>query len=47
MVVKRTRGGYKAFSKSGRALSKNPKTKAGARRQIRAVEASKKRRGKR
>jgi len=46
MVVKRAGRGYKVFSKSGRALSKKPKSKAAAVRQLRAVEASKLRRGK-
>jgi hypothetical protein len=46
MVVKRSGRGYKVYSKSGRALSKAPKTKAAALRQLRAVEASKRRRGK-
>lgn len=36
--------GYKATSKSGRHLSKRPKTKKGAIRQLAAVEASKARR---
>jgi hypothetical protein len=46
MVVKRSGRGYKVYSKSGRALSKKPKSKAAALRQLRAVEASKRRRGK-
>jgi hypothetical protein len=46
MVVKRAGRGYKVYSKSGRPLSKSPKSKAAAMRQLRAVEASKRRRAK-
>lgn len=45
-MIKKVKGGYKATSKSGRPLSKRPKTKAEALKQLRAVEASKARRGK-
>lgn len=46
MVVRRSGKGFKAYSKSGRPLSKKVKSKKGANRQLRAVEASKHRRGK-
>ena len=45
-MIKKTKGGYKATTESGRPLSKKPKTKAAAEKQLRAVEASKARRGK-
>jgi hypothetical protein len=45
MVIRKVRGGYKATSKAGRPLSKRPKSKAGALKQLAAVEASKRRRG--
>ena len=45
-MIKKVKGGYKATSKSGRPLSKRPKTKTEALKQLRAVEASKARRGK-
>ena len=45
-MIKKVSGGYKATSSSGRPLSKKPKTRAGALRQLRAVEASKARRKK-
>lgn len=40
-MIKRTGKGYKAYSESGRPLSKKVKTKKAAERQLRAVEASK------
>ena len=40
-MIKKVKGGYKAATKGGRPLSKKPKTKSGARKQLRAVEASK------
>ena len=46
MSIKRVGKGFKATSKSGRPLSKKVKTKQGALKQLRAVEASKARRGK-
>jgi hypothetical protein len=45
-MIKKVKGGYKATTSSGRPLSKKPKTKAAAQRQLRAVEASKARRKK-
>ncbi|MFH1383373.1 MAG: hypothetical protein ABIH47_00220 [Candidatus Omnitrophota bacterium] len=45
-MIKKVKGGFKAASSGGRPLSKKPKTKAGALKQLRAVEASKARRGK-
>lgn len=46
MTVRKVKGGYKAFSSTKGALSKKPKTLTAAKRQHRAVMASKARRGK-
>jgi hypothetical protein len=43
--IKEVPGGYKATTKSGRALSKEPKSRAAAGDQLAAVEISKKNRG--
>jgi hypothetical protein len=43
-MIKKVFGGWKATSESGRELSKKPKTKKGALRQLAAVEANKNKR---
>jgi hypothetical protein len=40
MPVTKVKGGFKIFSKTGKALSKKPLTKAKAKRQLRAVKMS-------
>lgn len=46
MIKKVGSGKYYATSESGRKLSKKPKSKAGARKQLAAVEMSKRKMGK-
>ena len=46
MAIKKTKAGYYATSSSGRKLSKKPKTKKAAMKQLAAVEISKAKRRK-
>ena len=45
-MIKKVKGGYKAATNKGRPLSKRPKTKSAAKRQLAAVALAKKTRRK-
>lgn len=44
MVLKKVKGGWKVYSQEGQPLSRYPKTKEEARKQLSAIEISKKKR---